>query len=83
MIPRPIPTARLLSKEPNYFWKVKTRPSKIANKTLGPGKHLHWFGSWFQSPDGNEVKDPEVAEGHRETSDAWYPHVDDDDVDDE
>jgi len=39
-----------------YFWKVKTRPRKIANKTLGPGKHLHWFGFWFQSPDGNVVK---------------------------
>jgi hypothetical protein len=65
-----------------YFWKVKTRPSKIANKTVGPGKHLHWFGFWFQSPDGNVVKDPALAEAHRETDVTWYPNVDDD-VDDD
>ena len=79
--PAPYPNGPSTLKR-TYFWKIKSRPSKIANKTLGPGKHLHWFGFWFQSPDGDVVKDPELAEAHRETGDAWYPNVDDD-VDDD
>ena len=80
--PELYPNGPTISRKRTYFWKVRARPRKISNKTLGPGKHDHFFGFWFQSPDGNEVQDYDLAEAHRETGDSWWPNVDDD-VDDD